>query len=268
MSAIDTINRVINMVSLVILLFYIVKVYRQVRSLDFLDYFVMYLKHRQTIYAEMQRNPQLRQKQLLSLFVSLMILTFWVIGSLEKLLTAWNLGNFINALMTLWLFAFFIYQTWQTKYLNEQNRYLSLGNRYQRKHFDDVMAIFHRKLVEWVPVNDEDARVLARFRRLYARVEEQARRDRKAAMLSDDVYALFDDQLLLRDDGEPLTNREKRLLSYYVGYWDAGPYNDYSLSMIEDMDERERRITSKVLNVVMTVTAAGLVLLAIRQIVG
>ena len=38
--------------------------------------------------------------------------------------------------------------------------------------------------------------------------------------------------------------------------------------MIEDMDERERRITSKVLNVVMTVTAAGLVLLAIRQIVG
>ena len=76
MSAIDTINRVINMVSLVILLIYIVKVYRQVRSLDFLDYFVMYLKHRQTIYAEMQRNPQLRQKQLLSLFVSLMILTF------------------------------------------------------------------------------------------------------------------------------------------------------------------------------------------------
>ena len=118
MSAIDTINRVINMVSLVILLIYIVKVYRQVRSLDFLDYFVMYLKHRQTIYAEMQRNPQLRQKQLLSLFVSLMILTFWVIGSFEKLLTAWNLGNFINALMTLWLFAFFIYQTWQTKYLN------------------------------------------------------------------------------------------------------------------------------------------------------
>ena len=214
MSAIDTINRVINMVSLVILLIYIVKVYRQVRSLDFLDYFVMYLKHRQTIYAEMQRNPQLRQKQLLSLFVSLMILTFWVIGSFEKLLTAWNLGNFINALMTLWLFAFFIYQTWQTKYLNEQNRYLSLGNRYQRKHFDDVMAIFRRKLVAWVPVNDEDERELARFRRLYAWVKEQARRDRKAAMLSDDMYALFDDQLLLRDDGEPLTNREKRLLSY------------------------------------------------------
>ena len=68
MSPIDTINRVINMVSLVILLLYIVKTYRQVRSLDFLDYFVLYLKHRQTIYAEMQRNPQMRQKQLLSLF--------------------------------------------------------------------------------------------------------------------------------------------------------------------------------------------------------
>lgn len=54
MSPIDTINRVINMVSLVILLFYIVKTYRQVRSLDFLDYFVLYLKHRQTIYDEMQ----------------------------------------------------------------------------------------------------------------------------------------------------------------------------------------------------------------------
>lgn len=118
-----------------------------------------------------------------------------------------------------------------------------------------------------MPVNDEDAREQERFRRLYAQVEEQARQDRKAAMLSDDMYALFDDQLLLHD-AEPLTNREKRLLSYYVGYWDAGPYNDYSLSMIEDMDERERRITSKVLNVVMTVMAAGLVLLAIRQIVG
>ena len=64
MSPIDTINRVINMVSLVILLFYIVKTYRQVRSLYFLDYFVLYLKHRQTIYTEMQRNPQMRKKQL------------------------------------------------------------------------------------------------------------------------------------------------------------------------------------------------------------
>lgn len=140
MSPIDTINRVINMVSLVILLFYIVKTYRQVRSLDFLDYFVLYLKHRQTIYAEM------RQKQLLSLFVSLMILTFWVIGSLEKLMTAWNLGNLINALIVLWLFGYFLYQTWQNKYLNEQNRYLTFANHFQRKHFNAVMAIFKRKL--------------------------------------------------------------------------------------------------------------------------
>ena len=149
MSPIDTINRVINMVSLVILLFYIVKTYRQVCSLDFLDYFVLYLKHRQTIYDEMQRNPQMRQKQLLSLFVSLMILTFWVIGSLEKLMTAWNLGNLINALIVLWLFGYFFYQTWQNKYLNEQNRYLTFANHFQQQHFNDVMAIFQRKLTAW-----------------------------------------------------------------------------------------------------------------------
>lgn len=253
MSPIDTINRVINMVSLVILLFYIVKTYRQVRSLDFLDYFVLYLKHRQTIYAEMQRNPQMRQKQLLSLFVSLMILTFWVIGSLEKLMTAWNLGNLINALIVLWLFGYFLYQTWQTKYLNEQNRYLTFANHFQQQHFNDVMAIFQRKLTAWSAEDDEDA---------------QARRQRKAAMLSDDMYALFDDQLLLRVDSKPLTGREKKLLSYYVGYWDAGPYNDYSLSMIEEMDDQERRIVTKVLNVTMAMMGLGLVLLAIRQILG
>ena len=160
MSPIDTINRVINMVSLVILLFYIVKTYRQVRSLDFLDYFVLYLKHRQTIYDEMQRNPQMRQKQLLSLFVSLMILTFWVIGSLEKLMTAWNFGNLINALIVLWLFGYFFYQTWQTKHLNEQNRYLTFANHFQRQHFNAVMAIFKRKLTAWSAEDDED--VLAR----------------------------------------------------------------------------------------------------------
>ncbi|MEE1524267.1 MAG: hypothetical protein UHK99_05180, partial [Lacticaseibacillus paracasei] len=179
MSPIDTINRVINMVSLVILLFYIVKTYRQVRSLDFLDYFVLYLKHRQTIYDEMQRNPQMRQKQLLSLFVSLMILTFWVIGSLEKLLTAWNLGNLINALIVLWLFGYFLYQTWQNKYLNEQNRYLTFANHFQWKHFNAVMAIFKRKLTAWSAEDDEDAQARERFQRLFDRISEQVRRHRK-----------------------------------------------------------------------------------------
>lgn len=268
MSPIDTINRVINMVSLVILLFYIVKTYRQVRSLNFLDYFVLYLKHRQTIYAEMQRNPQMRQKQLLSLFVSLMILTFWVIGSLEKLMTAWNLGNLINAVIVLWLFGYFLYQTWQTKYLNEQNRYLTFANHFQRKHFNAVMAIFKRKLAAWSAEDDEDALARERFQRLFERVSEQARRHRKTAMLSDDMYALFDDQLLLRADSKPLTGREKKLLSYYVGYWDAEPYNDYNLSMIEELDDQERRIVTKVLNITMTMMGLGLVLLAIRQILG
>ncbi|MCT4384115.1 hypothetical protein [Lacticaseibacillus paracasei] len=268
MSPIDTINRVINMVSLVILLFYIVKTYRQVRSLDFLDYFVLYLKNRQTIYDEMQRNPQMRQKQLLSLFVSLMILTFWVIGSLEKLMTAWNLGNLINALIVLWLFGYFLYQTWQNKYLNEQNRYLTFANHFQRKHFNAVMAIFKRKLTAWSAEDDEDALARKRFQRLFDRVSEQAGRHRKAAMLSVDMYALFDDQLLLRADSKPLTGREKKLLSYYVGYWDAEPYNDYNLSMIEELDDQERRIVTKVMNITMAMMGLGLVLLAIRQILG
>ncbi|QXJ67296.1 hypothetical protein [Lacticaseibacillus paracasei] len=268
MSPIDTINRVINMISLAILLLYIVKTYRQVRSLNFLDYFVLYLKHRKTIYAEMQRNPQMRQKQLLSLFVSLMILTFWVIGSLEKLMTAWNFGNLINALIVLWLFGYFLYQTWQNKYLNEQNRYLTFANHFQRKHFNAVMAIFKRKLTARSAENDEDMQARERFQRLFDQVSEQARRHRKAAMLSDDMYALFDDQLLLRADSKPLTGREKKLLSYYVGYWDAEPYNDYNLSMIEEMDDQERRIVTKVLNITMAMMGFGLVLLAIRQILG
>jgi hypothetical protein len=46
------------------------------------------------------------------------------------------------------------------------------------------------------------------------------------------------------------------------------PYNDYSLSMIEEMDDQERRIVTKVLNVTMAMMGLGLVLLAIRQILG
>lgn len=53
MAQIDAINQVINLVSLVVLLFAIVKTYRQVRSLNLLDYIIMYLKYRQTIYEEM-----------------------------------------------------------------------------------------------------------------------------------------------------------------------------------------------------------------------
>lgn len=87
-------------------------------------------------------------------------------------------------------------------------------------------------------------------------------------MLSDDMYALFDDQLLLHTDSRPLTGREKKLLSYYVGYWDAEPYNDYNLSMIEELDDQERRIVTKVLNIMMAMMGLGLVLLAIRQILG
>lgn len=83
MAQIDAINQVINLVSLVVLLFAIVKTYRQVRSLNLLDYIIMYLKYRQTIYEEMQKNPQIRQKQLLSIAVTLLIATFWVISSLQ-----------------------------------------------------------------------------------------------------------------------------------------------------------------------------------------
>ena len=183
-------------------------------------------------------------------------------------MTAWNFGNLINALIVLWLFGYFFYQTWQNKYLNEQNRYLTFANHFQRKHFNAVMAIFKRKLTAWSAEDDEDAQARERFQRLFDRVSEQARRHRKTAMLSDDMYALFDDQLLLRADSKPLTGREKKLLSYYVGYWDAGPYNDYSLSMIEEMDDQERRIVTKVLNVTMAMMGLGLVLLAIRQILG
>lgn len=46
------------------------------------------------------------------------------------------------------------------------------------------------------------------------------------------------------------------------------PYNDYNLSMIEELDDQERRIVTKVLNITMTMMGLGLVLLAIRQILG
>ncbi len=146
MAQIDAINQVINLVSLVVLLFAIVKTYRQVRSLNLLDYIIMYLKYRQTIYEEMQKNPQIRQKQLLSIAVTLLIATFWVISSLQHLMAQWNFSNLLNAITTLGLLGLFLFQTWQTKHLNENNRYLTFANHYQRRHFDDVLHIFQKKL--------------------------------------------------------------------------------------------------------------------------
>ncbi|ARY92055.1 MULTISPECIES: hypothetical protein [Lacticaseibacillus] len=268
MAQIDAINQVINLVSLVVLLFAIVKTYRQVRSLNLLDYIIMYLKYRQTIYEEMQKNLQIRQKQLLSIAITLLIATFWVISSLQHLLAQWNFSNLLNALTTLGLLGLFLFQTWQTKHLNEDNRYLTFANHYQHRHFDDVLHIFQKKLDEWIPQDDADQRERHRFHELLERVKAEAEHNRRAAMFSDDLYALFDDKLLLHDGSEPLTFREKGILSYYVGYWDAGPYNDYTLGMLEDMDERERRIASRVVNVSMGLMAAGLIWVAVRQVVG
>ena len=54
----------------------------------------------------------------------------------------------------------------------------------------------------------------------------------------------------------------------YNGYNDYNDYNDYNLSMIEELDDQERRIVTKVLNITMAMMGLGLVLLAIRQILG
>ncbi|WP_424320435.1 hypothetical protein ACPD8N_06635 [Lacticaseibacillus chiayiensis] len=268
MAQIDAINRVINLVSLVVLLFAIVKVYRQVRSLNLLDYLIMYLKYRQTIYEEMQKNPQIRQKQLLSIGITMLIATFWVISSLQHLLADWNFSNLFNVITTFGLLFLFLFQTWQTKHLNEDNRYLTFAYNYQRRHFDDVIQIFEKKLAEWTPQDDADQREWDRFHEILERVKAEAERNRRAAMFSDDLYALFDDKLLLHEGTEPLTFREKGILSYYVGYWDAGPYNDYTLGMLEDMDDRERKVVTRVFNVTMGLMAAGLVWVAVRQVVG
>ncbi|WP_270229761.1 hypothetical protein [Lacticaseibacillus paracasei] len=267
MSTFNTLNRIINIALLFLLLIYIARIYYQVRSLHMLDYIRLCMKHRQTIYAEMQRNPQIRRKHLVVVAGSLMILTFWVINGLQQLVNDLSLGNVLNLLITVGLFVVFLYQTWHDKQLNDSNRFLTIANNYQERHFDEVMAIFNQKLATWTPTDKDDKQLLNHFQRLFDQTREQDNKDVKTAKLSDDMYALFDDRLVLRGDSKPLTLHEKKVLSYYVGYWDAGPYNDYNLRLIEKLNEEERQQMTKVFNSLFAAATLALVFVAIRQIV-
>lgn len=266
MSTFNTLNRIVNIASLFLLLIYIARIYYQVRSLNMLDYVRLYMKRRQTVYAKMQRNPQIRRKHLVVVAVSLMILTFWVIGSLRQAVNDLSLSNFVNLLITVGLFVGFLYQTWHDKQLNESNRFLTIGNNYQERHFDEVMAIFNQKLAAWTPTDKDDKQLRDHSQGLFDQAREQDNEDVKTAKLSDEMHALFDDRLILRDDSKPLTLHEKKVLSYYVGYWDAGPYNDYNLRLIEELNEEERQQMTKVFNSLFAAAALALVFVVIRQI--
>ncbi|MFT8411816.1 MAG: hypothetical protein ABF743_06650 [Schleiferilactobacillus perolens] len=269
MPLLDNINRVLNIGALIVIMVTFMRAHRQLHSLDILDYMVLFLKHRQTIYDEMWKNPQLRQRQLLSTAVSLLISAFWLFGSLQRLAQAWTFPNLSNTLLTLGLLIWLTYSNWQNTRLMRDNRWLTWNNHYQRRHFQAVMEIFKTKLAEWQPLisTEDDQRDWQRFADIFQKITAQAAKDRDGAMLSDAMYQMFDDKLLLHPGVNPLSVHEKDLLSHYVGFWDAGPFNDYNISMIEDMDDQERCIMTKVLNVTVGIMGAGLIFIALWQIV-